>query len=47
MRQSVGDYRQSKFDWGWKYRHATIQGKCSVAEVLKNAKVIVIIKKSK
>jgi len=47
MRGNVGDFRQSRFDWGWKYKHAAIQGRVSVAEVLRNAKVIIVIKKSK
>jgi len=44
MRQSVAEHRQSKFDWGWKYRHNS-QGHMTIKEVLAKAKIIIVIKK--
>jgi len=46
MRQAVADHRQSKFDWGWKYRGARYQGNVTLAEVLSKCK-FVIVKRSK
>ena len=46
MRQSVADFRPSKFDWKWKYENRIFQGSTTITEVLARAK-FKLVKKDK